>query len=134
LKSQASLWPVKFRFPKKSEMISSVQSIENYFIQIAFLLYDDILERNQDLFGNFSFVLNIAVLQPFMGSVLISLIKTKEGGPQWATTRLQGVQLDLKNDTGSALFRYRSSIAYDFYDMSHVNCMLSKSAKNLELS
>lgn len=115
-------------------MISSVQSIENYFIQIAFLLYDDILERNQDLFGNFSFVLNIAVLQPFMGSVLISLIKTKEGGPQWATTRLQGVQLDLKNDTGSALFRYRSSIAYDFYDMSHVNCMLSKSAKNLELS
>ena len=57
LKSQTSLWPEKFCFPKKPEMINSVQSIENYFIQIAFLLYDDILERNQDLFGNFSFVL-----------------------------------------------------------------------------
>ena len=118
-------------------MISSVQSIENYFIQIAFLLYDDILERNQDLFGNFSFVLK-AVLQSFMASVLISLIKTKEGGPQWATTRLQGVQLELKNDTGPALVRCHSSIAYDLYDMSHENCNAitacqANRSKNLEL-
>ena len=89
--------PEKFCFPKKPEMISSIQSIENYFIQIAFILYDDILERNQDLFGNFSSFT--------MASVLISMIKTKEGGPQWATTRLQGVQLELKNDTGPALVR-----------------------------
>ena len=53
-----------------------------------------------------------------MASVLISLIKTKEGGPQWATTRLQGVQLELKNDTGPALVRCHSSIAYDLNDMS----------------
>ena len=26
-------------------MIDSIQGIENYFIQIAFILYDDILER-----------------------------------------------------------------------------------------
>ena len=68
--------PEKFCFPKKPEMISSIQSIENYFIQIAFILYDDILERNQDLFGNFSFVL----IQQFYNGVRLDILdKDKRG-------------------------------------------------------
>ena len=60
---ETTLWPKKFCFPKKPEMISLVQDIENHFIQVAFLLYDDILERNQSIrhfFENFLTHINSA--------------------------------------------------------------------------
>ena len=38
--------------------------------------------------------------------VWISLLKPKDGGPQWASKRLQGIQLERKNETGIELVRY----------------------------
>ena len=46
------------------------------------------------------------------GHVWISLLKPKDGGPQWASQRLQGIQLERKNDTGIELVRYHWSVIF----------------------
>ena len=45
-----------------------------------------------------------------MGPVLSFFRKTKTGAPQWASKRIQGVQLDLKNDTGLLYYSGRADL------------------------